>query len=152
MGMNLVQKLIATHLIEENLPVAARAAGGGILVAGENYGQGSSREHAALAPLFLGVKAVIARSYARIHRQNLVNAGILPLLFESAADWEAIDQGDHLTIVDILRGMEGEELEIQNLEKARRFRVRLGLSPRQKDILLAGGALNAARKISGGGK
>jgi len=142
--------------VDPGFPARARAAGGGVLAAGENYGQGSSREHAALSPLFLGVKAVIALSYARIHRQNLVNAGILPLIFESRAELEALGQGDRLALGDIHRSLEGEFIEIRNLTKGRSFRARHGLSRRQAEILLAGGALNAARKaardaVPGGG-
>ncbi|HOX33760.1 MAG TPA: hypothetical protein PLB91_15620, partial [Spirochaetales bacterium] len=97
-----------------------------------------------------------ALSYARIHRQNLVNAGILPLIFESRAELEALGQGDRLALGDIHRSLEGEFIEIRNLTKGRSFRARHGLSRRQAEILLAGGALNAARKaardaVPGGG-
>jgi len=133
------------NIVDSSFPERARKAGGGILVAGENYGQGSSREHAALSPLFLGVKAIITVSYARIHRQNLVNAGILPLLFEDRADLEKIAQGDRLELVNLHSSLEGECVEVRNVTTGVRIRTRHGLSRRQREILLAGGALNAAR-------
>lgn len=133
------------NIVDPSFPERARNAGGGLLVAGENYGQGSSREHAALSPLFLGVKAIIAVSYARIHRQNLVNAGILPLLFEDRADLEKIAQGDRLELVNLHSSLEGECVEVRNVTTGVRIRTRHGLSRRQREILLAGGALNAAR-------
>ncbi len=133
------------NIVDSSFPERARNAGGGILVAGENYGQGSSREHAALSPLFLGVKAIITVSYARIHRQNLVNAGILPLLFEDRADLEKIAQGDRLELVNLHSCLEGEFVEVRNVTTGVRIRTRHGLSRRQREILLAGGALNAAR-------
>lgn len=136
--------------VDKTFPARARAAGGGIVVGGENYGQGSSREHAALSPLFLGVKAVIALSYARIHRQNLINAGILPLIFESRADFEALGQGDRLFMSGLREGLAGETVEVKNLSTGASFRARHGLSARQREILLAGGALNAARGRSEG--
>ena len=133
------------NIVDPSFPERARKAGGGILVAGENYGQGSSREHAALSPLFLGVKAIITVSYARIHRQNLVNAGILPLLFEDRADLEKIAQGDRLELVNLHSCLEGEFVEVRNVTTGACIRTRHGLSRRQREILLAGGALNAAR-------
>ena len=133
------------NIVDSSFPERARKAGGGILVAGENYGQGSSREHAALSPLFLGVKAIITVSYARIHRQNLVNAGILPLLFEDRADLEKIAQGDRLELVNLHSCLEGECVEVRNVTTGACIRTRHGLSRRQREILLAGGALNAAR-------
>ena len=133
------------NIVDPSFPERARKAGGGILVAGENYGQGSSREHAALSPLFLGVKAIITVSYARIHRQNLVNAGILPLLFEDRADLEKIAQGDRLELVNLHSCLEGECVEVRNVTTGACIRTRHGLSRRQREILLAGGALNAAR-------
>ena len=124
----------------------ARQAGGGFVVGGMNYGQGSSREHAALAPMALGVKAVFARSFARIHHANLVNVGILPLmLFEHAA----VAQGDELEIADVRRGIEGgTPLVVTNLTRGGTLDVTYELTPRQARILLAGGLLNY---IKGGG-
>ncbi len=133
------------NIVDPSFPERARNAGGGLLVAGENYGQGSSREHAALSPLFLGVKAIIAVSYARIHRQNLVNAGILPLLFEDGADLEKIAQWDRLELRNLRSALAGEFVEVRNATTGAVLRTRHGLSRRQREILLAGGALNAAR-------
>jgi len=133
------------NIVDPSFPERARKAGGGILVAGENYGQGSSREHAALSPLFLGVKAILAASYARIHRQNLVNAGILPLLFEDKADLAKISQGDRLELKDLRASLERDVVEVRNATTGAVIRARSGLSRRQLEILFAGGALNAAR-------
>ncbi|MCX7027099.1 MAG: aconitate hydratase [Spirochaetes bacterium] len=132
--------------VDPSFPARARATGGGILVGGENYGQGSSREHAALSPRFLGVRAVIALSYARIHRQNLVNAGILPLVFENAGDYNGLKQGDRLSIVDVFGGLKADRFEVRNVATGKGFFARHGLSDRQVGMLLAGGALNAARR------
>ena len=134
-------------IVDPSFPERARKAGGGFIVAGENYGQGSSREHAALSPLFLGVKAVIAASYARIHRQNLINAGILPLVFENPADIEKISAGDKLALKNLRAALEGEVVEVLNTASGIMIRTLHGLSPRQREILLAGGALNAVKTV-----
>ena len=131
--------------VDPSFPARARAAGGGFVTAGENYGQGSSREHAALSPLFLGIKAVIAVSYARIHRQNLVNAGILPLTFADKADRSALSPGDRLRIEGVRKALDGERIRIRNETTGKTLEVLHGLSRRQVEILKAGGALNAAR-------
>ncbi len=132
--------------VDPSFPARARAAGGGIVIGGDNYGQGSSREHAALSPRFLGVKAVIVRSYARIHRQNLVNAGILPLVFEHAEDYAKVARGDRLSIEHVKKGLAGDRLEVRNETTGTVFFVKHGLSVRQVELLLAGGALNSARR------
>lgn len=131
----------------------AKAAGGGIIVGGDNYGQGSSREHAALVPKYLGVKAVIARSFARIHRDNLVNYGILPLTFVDPGDYDKIQQGDVLEIRRVRDSLangstgEGEEgIEVRNVTRQFLFRVSAGLTPRQLEIILAGGRLNCTKR------
>ena len=136
--------------VDPSFPSRARAAGGGFVVAGENYGQGSSREHAALSPLFLGVKAVIAVSYARIHRQNLVNAGILPLTFADKADRDALRAGDRLRIEGARKALDGERIRIRNEATGKIVEALHGLSRRQAEILRAGGALNAARSPGAG--
>ena len=124
----------------------ARELGGGFLVGGENYGQGSSREHAALAPMYLGIKAILAKSYARIHRSNLINFGILPLIFKSPDEFDRIQQGDQLRIKDVRDRLEKDEfLEIENSTQGRAFEVSHGLSDREMRILLAGGLLNYTR-------
>ena len=124
----------------------ARAACRGFIIGGSNYGQGSSREHAAIGPRYLGVEAVVAKSYARIHVANLVNFGILPLLFVDPADYDTIEQGDLLLLDDVRRAIEaGAELTLADLTKGRGIAVRHELSPRQVRILLAGGLLNYYR-------
>ncbi len=123
-----------------------RAAGGGIIVGGENYGQGSSREHAALAPLELGVRAVIAKSFARMHRDNLINSGILPLVFGSGADYEKLNAGDVLDIVDPISAVDSGVATIKNETQGFTFTAELPLNARQKAILLAGGTINSLRK------
>ncbi len=122
--------------------------GGVIVVGGENYGQGSSREHAALAPMYLGLKAVIAKSFARIHRSNLINFGIIPLLFQNPEDYEKISEGDRLSIRDIRKAIEGAEtiLNIENLTKGYKFPVRLELNEKERNILLKGGLLPYLRE------
>ncbi len=132
--------------IDPTFPERAKKAGGGIVVAGSNYGQGSSREHAALAPMYLGVKAVIAKSFARIHRANLINFGILPLTFEKEADYDALEREDALVIPDV-RGQlkQGGSIEVLQTGSGRRIRCRSELSDRQLEILLSGGLLNHVR-------
>jgi aconitate hydratase len=124
----------------------AKELGGGFLVGGENYGQGSSREHAALAPMYLGIKAILAKSYARIHRSNLINFGILPLIFKDPDEFQRIQQADQLRIKDIRDRLEkGGFLKIENVTQQRTFEVSHGLSHREAEILLAGGLLNYTR-------
>ncbi|HEQ78644.1 MAG TPA: aconitate hydratase, partial [Euryarchaeota archaeon] len=114
-----------------------------IVVGGLSYGQGSSREHAALCPMYLGVKAVIAQSFERIHSANLVNFGILPLVFQSEEDYKNVDQDDQLEITQIKESFEKDEpLTVKNLTKDFEFRVKYELSGRQKSIILAGGTLS----------
>ena len=130
---------------DEQFPERARKAGKGIIIGGQNYGQGSSREHAALVPLYLGIKAVIAKSFARIHRANLINAGILPLTFKNEADYDKVSLGDKVELTGIrdcivndkpvIAKMGGQEVELV-----------CELSGRQKDILLAGGLLNYTKE------
>lgn len=121
----------------------AKEWGGGFVAGGVNYGQGSSREHAALAPLYLGVKAVFAKSFARIHYANLVNAGILPLTFVNEAGYVALEQGDELEIVGILAALQkGGELTVRNLTRNKTFQLIYDLTKRQVSILQAGGLLN----------
>ncbi len=128
----------------------ARAWGGGIIVGGMNYGQGSSREHAALAPMYLGVRAVIAKSFARIHRANLINFGILPLTLANPADYDELAQGDEL-ILDQVRTRLAQQstLWVENTSKGKKFEVVHDLTGRQVQIVLAGGLLNY---IAQGGK
>ena len=128
---------------DEAFPERAKQLGTSIIVGGSNYGQGSSREHAALAPLYLGVKAVIVKSFARIHMSNLVNAGILPLVFKKESDYDTIDQGDIVVIENVKEQIEkGDVLKATNKTKGTQFEVVLNVSERQKQMLYAGGLLN----------
>lgn len=127
-------------------PERAKATENGVILGGENYGQGSSREHAALVPMYLGVRCVIAKSFARIHVANLINAGILPLTFVNAEDYDTLEQGDCLTLTDIHGGMEKGVLTATTGEQ--RISLRCDLTARQRNILLAGGLL---RYIGKGG-
>lgn len=121
----------------------AKEWGGGFIVGGVNYGQGSSREHAALSPMYLGVKAVFAKSFSRIHHANLINMGILPLVFADAADYDAIAQGDEWEIDGVHAALQsGDELTARNLTQGKTFNVTYNLTERQVKIILAGGLLN----------
>ncbi|MCL2494883.1 MAG: aconitate hydratase [Oscillospiraceae bacterium] len=125
-----------------------KQAGRGVVIGGANYGQGSSREHAALVPLFLGVKAVIVKSFARIHAANLVNAGILPLIFADAADYDHIETGDALDFQGIRGHLEnGTVIIMKNLTRGESYMLRHELSPRQREILLAGGLLAYTKNL-----
>jgi aconitate hydratase len=117
------------------------------LVKGENYGQGSSREHAALAPRYLGVRVVLAKSIARIHWQNLGNFGILPLVFAKPGDYDEIEQGDVLTLAKLHETVQGgTELEVIDETKERVYLARHSLSPRQVDVILAGSLIGLMRE------
>ncbi len=128
------------QICDPEFPARARAAGDGIILGGSNYGQGSSREHAALVPMYLGIRCVIARSFARIHEANLINAGILPLTFENPHDYDALSQGDVLKIHGIRAGMEAGRLTLKAGD--REIPLTCHFTPRQRAILLAGGLLN----------
>ena len=133
---------------DKEFPERAKLMGGGFVIGGSNYGQGSSREHAALVPLYLGVKAVIAKSFARIHKANLINTGILPLTFKNEEDYDRIGQGDILELPNILEEIKNGGSKITLVNKTKNFEVELELplSDRQSDILSAGGLLNYTRK------
>ncbi|MBT7171652.1 MAG: aconitate hydratase, partial [Phycisphaerales bacterium] len=118
-----------------------------IIVAGDSYGQGSSREHAALCPMYLGVRVVIAKAIERIHQANLVNFAILPLTFASAADYDAIEQTDQLEIAGLAAAIaSGETVTVQNKTKGTSFECIVNLAPRQREILTAGGLLNYTKQ------
>lgn len=136
---------------DPDFPVRAKAMGASIIIGGSNYGQGSSREHAALAPLYLGVKAVIAKSFARIHRANLINAGILPLTFCVNEDYDKISQGDTLILRHVRQGVEAgqEEFTLTDTTNGEKIRVRCELTGRTKEIMLAGGLLDYTRNALG---
>jgi aconitate hydratase len=128
--------------VDKEFPNRARNFKGGFLVAGENYGQGSSREHAALVPLYLGIKGVIALSFARIHMANLINSGILPLTFVHKEDYERISLEDELVIDDLHNQvLSGNTITVKNITQNFSFKVRLDVSERLRHILLAGGLL-----------
>lgn len=120
---------------------------GGIILAGENYGQGSSREHAALIPLYLGIKAVVAKSFARIHRSNLINNAIIPLEFVNPADYEKIDEYDDIRISNIREDIGKGEFILEDLTKGINIKVKADLSEREKEILLERGYLNYAKGL-----
>ena len=133
--------------VDKDFPRRAKESKRGIILGGENYGQGSSREHAALAPRYLGVEAVIAKSFARIHLANLINFGILPLTFEDPRDYDKIAQGMTLKIADtVLKIRKNEELSAKIKENGKTIPLIYSFTPRQKQILFAGGLLNYIRK------
>ena len=134
--------------VDAAFPARAKAEKGGILVAGQNYGHGSSREHAALVPLYLGIRAVVAKSFARIHQANLINNGILPLTFANEADYADIDQMDELSLPNVRAAITaGEEcLTLRNETKGHDYAVLLPLTSRQRGMILAGGLLNYTRE------
>lgn len=126
---------------DETFPERAKAAGESIIVGGSNYGQGSSREHAALVPLYLGVRAVIAKSFARIHAANLINAGIVPLTFKDPSDYDLLTQGDDLEIKDIYAGLDSGTLILTDKTSGKEIALVCDFTERQKAILKAGGLL-----------
>ena len=132
---------------DKTFPERIKAEGKGIVIGGANYGQGSSREHAALVPLYLGVKAVITKSFARIHCANLINAGILPLTFQNSEDYDKITQGDELSLKGIKNAIvNNEPAVLVNNTKNEEYTINYDLSQRQKDIILAGGLLNYTKE------
>ncbi len=138
--------------VDDTFPARAKEKNGGFLVAGHNYGQGSSREHAALVPLYLGIRGVIAKSFARIHMANLVNSGILPLVFADENDYDKIDMGDTLVINEAPAKVNGQaEFTIEDTTKNLTFRVRLEVSDRLKAVLIDGGLLNHTKNRGGNG-
>ncbi len=133
---------------DENFAENCKKAGSGVIIGGANYGQGSSREHAALVPLYLGIKAVITKSFARIHVANLINAGIIPLTFVNEADYDSICKDDELSFEGIAAAIKNGETEfnVKNVTKNSEFKVNLDFSKRQRDMLLAGGLLNYTKE------
>lgn len=134
--------------IDQDFSNKAKKKGGGFILGGINYGQGSSREHAALAPMYLGIKAVLAMSFARIHRENLINFGIVPLVFTKDSDYQDIAQGDILSISRIRATLSdgGDTVKAHNITKNSQILLKVELSLRQRDILLDGGLLNYVRR------
>ncbi len=133
---------------DEHFAENCKKAGSGIIVGGVNYGQGSSREHAALVPLYLGIKAVVTKSFARIHVANLINAGILPLTFQNEADYDSISQNDELALPGIRQAIENGDtvFDLQNKTTGKAIPVKLDFSKRQREMLLAGGLLNFTKQ------
>ena len=128
---------------DEKFPERCRKEGPSIVIGGSNYGQGSSREHAALVPLYLGVKAVVAKSFARIHCANLANAGILPFTFKNEADYDTIDQMDELRLPRIKEELkQGTQVTLEDVTKGFAVQVEAQLTQRQREMVLAGGLLN----------
>ena len=136
------------EVCDPEFPARAKAAGQGIILGGSNYGQGSSREHAALVPMYLGIRAVVAKSFARIHVANLINAGILPLTFQNEADYDRFPQGASLTITGILAGMDTGTVTLTDTATGETAQLNCVLTQRQKDILLAGGLLAYTKENS----
>ncbi len=130
------------NTVDTEFPQRAKDNNGGFIVGGDNYGQGSSREHAALAPLYLGVKGVIVKSFARIHKANLINSGIIPMEFCDDKDYENISLLDNLEITNILDNLGSGILEVKNTTKGTSFKVKVELSAKEVDVLKAGGKLN----------
>ena len=134
------------EVCDPTFPERAKAAGDGIIVGGSNYGQGSSREHAALVPMYLGIRGVIAKSFARIHIANLINSGILPMTFENPEDYDKLSQDADLTIDGIVSGMAAGKLTVTDRTTGNQFNVLCSLTERQRAILLAGGLLNYTKE------
>lgn len=130
------------NTVDTEFPQRAKDNNGGFIIGGDNYGQGSSREHAALAPLYLGVKGVIVKSFARIHKANLINSGIIPMEFCDEKDYENLSLLDNLEIPNILDNLDSGVLEVKNTSKGTSFKVKVELSSKEVDVLKAGGKLN----------
>lgn len=131
--------------IDAGFSARCKEAGKCAIVGGENYGQGSSREHAALAPLYLGVKFVLAKSFARIHRSNLINSGILPLVFENPADYDTFELGDELVIENALQQVTQDTIEVKNLTKDLVYKTKPNFSDLEQTMILKGGKINAIK-------
>ena len=130
------------NTVDTEFPKRAKEYNGGFIIAGDNYGQGSSREHAALAPLYLGVKAVIAKSFARIHKANLINNGIIPMEFKEEIDYDNIDLVDDLVIDNIKHSLEVGTIKVKNVTKGTEFEVTVNLTEKEIDVINVGGRLN----------
>ena len=131
--------------VDKEFPARCKSMGGGVIIGGANYGQGSSREHAALVPLYLGIRAVLAKSFARIHKANLVNSGIIPLTFKDPADYDSISLLDEISFPNIREEViSGAEITVVSGGKT--FKAELEVSDRQRQALLAGGTLNYTKQ------
>jgi aconitate hydratase len=134
--------------VDPEFVARAKAAGSGFIVAGQTYGQGSSREAAAIGPMFLGVRGVLAKSFARIHRANLINWGVLPLELADPGDYDTLAAGNRLTIAGVTEGLAAGALTVRDETTGRRIVARCVLTERERDILLAGGRLAHTRALS----
>jgi aconitate hydratase len=132
--------------IDPDFPNKAKEKGNGVVIGGENYGQGSSREHAALAPRYLGIRVKVVKSFARIHKANLINFGILPLTFRDPADYEQVNQGDKLIFMELRNLVVSGAKEIPVIINGREIVTLLEVSERERQEILAGGTLNYVRK------
>jgi aconitate hydratase len=133
--------------VDPDFVARAKAAGRGIVVAGEHYGQGSSREAAAIGPMYLGVRAVLAKSFARIHRANLINWGVVPLTFDDPSAYDALERDDRLRLDGLRAALAaGERVSVLDSRLGRRFSAACVLTARERDILLAGGLLAKTRQ------
>ena len=130
------------NTVDEDFPNRAKENNGGFIVGGDNYGQGSSREHAALAPLYLGIKAVLVKSFARIHKANLINSGIIPMTFENNEDYNRIDLNNQFEIENLYEDIEKGKVKIINKSKGEEFYAKVELSPVEIEVIKAGGKLN----------
>lgn len=130
---------------DKDFPKRAKKNKGGFIIAGINYGQGSSREHAALVPLYLGVKAVFAKSFARIHKTNLINSGIMPLVFKKSEDYDDVEEGDELFIENVPSQVKKGIVKIKNLANGKEYKMLLNITVRQKEIMVQGGLLNLVK-------
>ncbi len=131
------------EVCDSSFPERAKERGISVIIGGENYGQGSSREHAALVPLYLGVRAVIAKSFARIHAANLINAGIIPLTFSDPLEYDLIEQGDEIVLKDLMEGVSTGKMLMRDITKNKGIRLKADLTERQINILKAGGLLKS---------
>ena len=134
------------HRYAPDFAARAKELGRSIIIGGENYGQGSSREHAAINPMYLGVKCVIAKSIARIHKGNLVNHGVIPMLFADPEDYDRIEQGDELEITQLLDQIPTRKVQVKNVTKDFTFDVNLDLSDNEVEVVLSGGQLRYLKK------
>jgi aconitate hydratase len=134
------------HRYDPTFAARAKELGQSIIIGGENYGQGSSREHAAINPMYLGVKTVIAKSIARIHKGNLINHGVIPMVFEHPEDYDRLDQGDTLEINHLLDQMKTRTVEVTNATKGFTFKAKLELSDSELEVIICGGQLRYVKK------
>jgi len=133
--------------VDEDFPARCKEWGGGIIVGASNYGQGSSREHAAISPKYLGIKAKIVKDYARIHRSNLINFGIVPLLFDNPSDYDTVEFGDELHITGLIEAVKtGDHVMVENRTKGSSFKALVKLTPKEREVLLLGGLLSYVKE------